>query len=109
MSLDQTMTLPVIPVVLGSANYSKFAPPNSYIDVSKFDSAKDLAEFLHYVSSDVQTYNSYFEWKDSYRYRCILSLVQSDIFGYFLDFLAGFMSTQSLNLPQCNQHKPCQS
>ena len=87
MSLDQTMTLPVIPVVLGSANYSKFAPPNSYIDVSKFDSAKDLAEFLHYVSSDVQTYNSYFEWKDSYRYRCILSLVQSDIVSHLLDVL----------------------
>ena len=65
---DQAMTLPVIPVVLGSADYSKFAPQNSYIDVSKFDSAKDLAEYLLFVGSDAQAYNSYFEWKESYRW-----------------------------------------
>ena len=62
------MTLPAIPVVLGLANYSKFAPPNSYIEVSKFNSAKDLAEYLTFVGSDAQAYNSYFEWKDNYRF-----------------------------------------
>ena len=63
----QVMSLPIIPVVLGSADYSKFAPTNSYVDVTKFDSAKDLSNFLLFLSSDGQAYNSYFEWKESYR------------------------------------------
>ena len=61
------MTLPIIPIVLGSADYSKFAPANSFIDVTKFDSAKDLSNFLLFLGSDSQAYNSYFEWKESYR------------------------------------------
>ena len=52
--LFKVMTLPAIPIVLGSADYSKLAPQNSLLDISKFDSAKDLANYLHFLISDGQ-------------------------------------------------------
>ncbi|XP_014671283.1 PREDICTED: alpha-(1,3)-fucosyltransferase C-like [Priapulus caudatus] len=36
-------------VVMGNANYSCIAPPNSYIDVADFASPKDLADYLVYL------------------------------------------------------------
>ena len=38
--------LDMVPVVLGGGNYSTIAPPNSYIDASKFQSPKALAHHL---------------------------------------------------------------
>jgi alpha-1,3-fucosyltransferase len=38
--------LDMVPVVLGGGNYSAIAPPNSYIDASKFQSPKALAHHL---------------------------------------------------------------
>ena len=38
--------LDMVPVVLGGANYSAIAPPNSYIDASAFGSPKALAHHL---------------------------------------------------------------
>ena len=38
-----------MPVVLGGANYERFAPPNSYINVADFDSPKHLANYLIYL------------------------------------------------------------
>ena len=56
----------VIPVVLGNANYEKFLPQHSYIDVRNFSSPSALAEFLKYVGNNSTLYNSYFKWKAKY-------------------------------------------
>lgn len=55
-----------IPIVHGGADYSKIAPPNSVIDVSKFNSVKELADYIKSLDEDPEKYLSYFEWKKSY-------------------------------------------
>ncbi|XP_018564446.1 alpha-(1,3)-fucosyltransferase C-like [Anoplophora glabripennis] len=55
-----------VPIVYGGADYSKIAPPNSVIDVSKFSSIKELAEFIKTLDEDPKKYLSYFEWKKEY-------------------------------------------
>ncbi|XP_018368722.1 PREDICTED: alpha-(1,3)-fucosyltransferase C [Trachymyrmex cornetzi] len=57
----------VIPVVYGSANYSRFAPPNSYVNALDFESPKELAAYLKYLSQDLQRYQSFLQWKKYYR------------------------------------------
>jgi alpha-1,3-fucosyltransferase len=53
----------IIPIVLGRANYSKFAPSKSYIDVRDFQSIGQLAEYLKYLDKNETAYAEYFEWK----------------------------------------------
>ena len=53
----------IIPVVLGSGNYSKMAPTKSYIDATQFESPKRLAEYLVYLDKNTTAYAEYFEWK----------------------------------------------
>ena len=43
------MSLPIVPVVFGSANYKHIAPDYSYIDANQFKSASDLAQYLQYI------------------------------------------------------------
>ena len=57
------MNYDVLPVVLGGANYSKIAPPNSYIDTNDFSSPKELADYLKYLVKTPAAYKEYFEWK----------------------------------------------
>ncbi len=45
----RTLNYPTIPIVMGGANYSSFAPKHSYIDVFDFQSAKHLAKYLLYL------------------------------------------------------------
>ncbi len=52
--------------MLGGADYSAVAPPNSYIDARKF-SPKKLAAFLQKLAQDDEAYEAYFEWKDRYK------------------------------------------
>ncbi|XP_018353589.1 PREDICTED: alpha-(1,3)-fucosyltransferase C-like isoform X2 [Trachymyrmex septentrionalis] len=59
----------VVPVVYGSANYSQFAPPNSYVNALDFESPKELAAYLKYLSQDLQRYQSFLQWKKYYRVR----------------------------------------
>ena len=40
------MTLDIVPVVMGGADYKKKAPHKSFIDVLDFESPRKLAEFL---------------------------------------------------------------
>ncbi|KAL7632886.1 UNVERIFIED_CONTAM: hypothetical protein RMT77_016793 [Armadillidium vulgare] len=56
----------VIPIVIGGANYSSFAPPKSYIDYKDFKSPSHLIEYLKKVANDVNLYNEYFKWKEDY-------------------------------------------
>lgn len=57
----------VIPIVLGGANYSKVAIPNSFIDAQQFESVEALVEYLKFLDSNDEEYNSYFNWKDKFK------------------------------------------
>ncbi len=46
-----------------SGRYQDLAPPNSFIDVKDFSSAKKLAEYLLYLDKNLTAYLSYFQWK----------------------------------------------
>ena len=61
------MTLPIVPIVMGSGDYSKLAPPKSYIDVNDFASAKELANYILFLDDNNSAYLSYFKWKDHFR------------------------------------------
>ncbi|XP_018332675.1 alpha-(1,3)-fucosyltransferase C-like [Agrilus planipennis] len=56
----------IVPVVYGGANYTQIAPPYSVINVNDFDSVKDLANYLIYLSKNINEYMKYFEWKRNY-------------------------------------------
>ncbi|XP_043223002.1 alpha-(1,3)-fucosyltransferase C-like [Amphibalanus amphitrite] len=56
----------VVPVVLGGANYSSFAPPGSYIDALKY-TPEELAKYLLKLDKDDAAYNAYFNWKGKYK------------------------------------------
>lgn len=57
----------LVPIVLGGGNYSKIAPPHSYIDVLDFQSPEKLAAYLLHLDQSPEEYLSYFWWKDYYR------------------------------------------
>ena len=56
----------MIPVVLNGANMSRVAPPHSYINVRDFNSAEELAHYLHMVDQDDKLFASYFWWREHY-------------------------------------------
>ena len=54
-------------VIAGTqANLTELAPPHSHILVQDFQSAKGLAEYLHYLDQNDTVYLSYFWWQDYY-------------------------------------------
>ena len=53
----------VLPIVLGSGNYSALLPPNSFINVADFDTPKKLAKLLRFLSDNPDEYEKYFAWK----------------------------------------------
>jgi hypothetical protein len=52
-----------VPIVLGGADYSQFAPPHSYINAREFHSPKDLADYLILLDKSDTLYARYFDWK----------------------------------------------
>ncbi|XP_067667981.1 alpha-(1,3)-fucosyltransferase C-like [Haliotis asinina] len=56
-----------IPIVAGGGEYSKVAPPHSFIDISDFNTIQELAEYLKYLDKNDTAYNSYFDWHREYR------------------------------------------
>ncbi|XP_032782993.2 alpha-(1,3)-fucosyltransferase C-like [Daphnia magna] len=56
----------IVPVVYGGADYTQFAPLNSYINVADFKSAKDLAEYLMLLHNNDALYRKHFDWKQDY-------------------------------------------
>ncbi len=56
----------VVPVILSGATLSNpdVIPQGSYIDASKFASAKELADHLIQIGSNPKLYNKLFEWRD---------------------------------------------
>ncbi|XP_045174204.2 glycoprotein 3-alpha-L-fucosyltransferase A-like [Mercenaria mercenaria] len=55
----------VIPIVMGAApeDYSRAAPPHSFIHVDEFQSPEELAQYLHKLDQNDDLYNEYFRWK----------------------------------------------
>ena len=56
----------VVPVVLGSAEYEKYLPKHSYIDIRDFSSPRHLADYLKLLDKNDTLYNEYFEWRNDY-------------------------------------------
>ncbi|KAH0625933.1 hypothetical protein JD844_034312 [Phrynosoma platyrhinos] len=54
-----------VPVVLGPPrkNYELYMPPDSFIHVNDFPSARELAKFLHELDRNTTRYQSYFHWR----------------------------------------------
>lgn len=61
----------MIPVVYGGANYSHFAPPKSYINANDFETVKDLADYLKYLTVNPKEYIKYFWWKKYYKFHSV--------------------------------------
>ncbi|KAG1685942.1 Cyclin-dependent kinase 16 [Nymphon striatum] len=57
----------IIPVVMGGANYSRFMPKNSYINIADFSSPKSLALFLLSTAKNRSRYTEYFNWRTLYK------------------------------------------
>jgi alpha-1,3-fucosyltransferase len=57
----------LLPIVLGQVNYSRVAPPHSYVNALDFDSPRSLAKYLNQLDQNDSEYLSYFWWKDHYR------------------------------------------
>ncbi|KZS16765.1 putative Alpha--fucosyltransferase C [Daphnia magna] len=55
----------IVPVVYGGADYTKHAPPHSYIDARTFK-PKELAAYLKLLEANDTLYNDYFWWKEYY-------------------------------------------
>ena len=56
----------MIPVVYGAANYSRIAPPHSFIDARQFKGPKELAYYLMALDANDVLYNEYFAWRNHY-------------------------------------------
>ncbi|KAE8607369.1 hypothetical protein XENTR_v10011151 [Xenopus tropicalis] len=56
-----------VPVVLGPtrANYERFLPPDAFIHVDDFPTAKGLADYLHALDKDDNRHKQYFYWRRS--------------------------------------------
>merc|ERR1712156_610739 len=63
----RTLTRLIVPVVLGGANYTRLAPPGSFINALNYPSPSDLAKELKRLSGDYNAYNQHFWWKDHYK------------------------------------------
>ncbi|XP_055348828.1 alpha-(1,3)-fucosyltransferase fut-3-like [Paramacrobiotus metropolitanus] len=57
-----------VPVVMGAANYSAIFPPKSFINTADFGSARELGEYLTYLSRNLTAYEEYFAWKYDTQY-----------------------------------------
>ncbi|KAL8602250.1 hypothetical protein ACOMHN_022763 [Nucella lapillus] len=58
--------LNVIPIVRGALNYSRYLPPNTYLDAANFSSPRHLADYLHGLMKDPHTYTGMLRTKDHF-------------------------------------------
>jgi alpha-1,3-fucosyltransferase len=61
--------LETIPIVLGQANYTRIAPPHSYINVLEYETLDELVAYIQKVNTNHSLYLSYFWWRDYYQVR----------------------------------------
>ena len=60
------LSMDIVPVVMGQANYADITPPHSIINVVNFPEPKHLAAYLKQLMDNEAEYLSYFWWKDYY-------------------------------------------
>uniref|UniRef100_A0A4Y0BNJ9 Fucosyltransferase n=1 Tax=Anopheles funestus TaxID=62324 RepID=A0A4Y0BNJ9_ANOFN len=56
----------IVPVVFGGADYNRFMPPGSYIDVQDYKTVNELVDYLRYLMDNPDEYVKYFWWKQHY-------------------------------------------
>ena len=58
----------MVPIAMGPPlkNYEMLLPPNSFLHVKNFTSAKRLAHFLHYLDSNDTAYQFFHRWRKEY-------------------------------------------
>lgn len=56
-------TRDIVPIVRGGADYKNILPKNSFINTADFQSPKELAKYLAYLSKHPNEYAKYFSWK----------------------------------------------
>ncbi|KAI6177734.1 Glyco-tran-10-N domain-containing protein [Aphelenchoides bicaudatus] len=59
--LFNKLDLPIVPIVMKRSVYEKILPPEAFIAVDDFDSAKTLADFLTFLINNPRLYFEYFE------------------------------------------------
>ena len=55
----------IVPIVYGGANYSRIAPPHSFIDARQYK-PQQLAEYLKLLDANDALYSEYSAWKQHY-------------------------------------------
>jgi hypothetical protein len=69
-----------VPIFMGTSNVHRFAPSNdSYIDVARFASARDLAEHLLALSNDREQYLALHAWRERPIARAFLQLAEESL------------------------------
>lgn len=59
----KALAMDVVPVVLGGANYSSIAPPNSFVDAMDFASPVLLGAHLLSIARNRSLYNRWVIWE----------------------------------------------
>lgn len=62
----RTLQFDTVPIVLGGADYQRFAPPHSYINALDFSTPKELADYLLLLDKSQELYAQYFQWRNDY-------------------------------------------
>ncbi|KAF2887344.1 hypothetical protein ILUMI_18830 [Ignelater luminosus] len=56
----------IVPIVYGDVDYDAVAPPHSVIVADKFQSVRELANYILFLNENITEYLKYFEWKKYY-------------------------------------------
>jgi hypothetical protein len=67
--LHGILAINVIPIVMGSADYTNMLPRGTYVDVSAYASPKDLAAYLSEIDRSDEMYNAFIRCKFSHECR----------------------------------------
>jgi hypothetical protein len=64
--LFAAIKLPIIPVVFGQVDYTRFIPQSAFIDMREFSSLSELADRLIQIRNNSTLYQEYFKWKKDF-------------------------------------------
>ncbi len=57
----------MVPLIIGSRDVSRVAPPESYIHVLDYSSPKELADYIKVLDRNDTLYKNYLKWKKDYK------------------------------------------
>jgi hypothetical protein len=66
-NLPQVFDYDMIPVVFGSANFSKMAPKKSFINVDDFQTVDEFVRHVRFLAENATAFAEYFEWKNYFK------------------------------------------